>query len=424
MSFLLNFLLVFSDLRLLFLLSVIFAWVSIRLRASDDSREKVALALLVISNVFLPIIGGIPALSVNTPIGKSEAVFVWLVLLLALFEVMLRKSRIPLNKSTKKLILAMLIFWGIGFFNAIYSQIEFRPGFFYIPTSLILFAIISPGLDCLPSVHKVFRASLLILFSLMIVKFDFSNNSDSLILVSTVRADQLAYQNDLWFLFGVLERYQGPFEHPNGMGTYVGVMIVVLLTAGEKKLTLDIALGVVLLLLSSSRGSILSTSLIVLMFLLFRVNIKQGRKVFVSTRLILSVPLIFLILSLIYVIRTNSTLTGRTKLWLEYFNLWRESPIFGKGVSLPSVENAYLYTLTSLGIIGFFAIAWVFFNSLNSLPRLVTRESLMPICLFSWICIRSLSEASYTFVGWNSGSLCFLLIALSRNRNSESSQKK
>ena len=53
-----------------------------------------------------------------------------------------------------------------------------------------------------------------------------------------------------------------------------------------------------------------------------------------------------------------------------------------------------------------------------SLPRIVQRDSVLPVALLSWITIRGFADSIHTFSGWNSGTLAFLILGLlSKQKN-------
>jgi hypothetical protein len=118
----------------------------------------------------------------------------------------------------------------------------------------------------------------------------------------------------------------------------------------------------------------------------------------------------------IYVITNNLTLTGRTGFWSEYLTLWQESPIFGKGTALRSVESTFIYNLASLGLIGVILMLQIYRIAFLSLPRIVQRDSVLPVTLLSWIIIRGLTDSIHTFSGWNSGTLAFFILGLLSQR--------
>lgn len=397
---------------------LMFAWISIRANASDESRTNVGTCLVVISNLALPIIDGIPTISVKTPIGKSEAVFFWLMVSLAILEIALRQSRSPLDIHFKKLINSIITFWALGFIYAFYVQLDFRPSFFYIPVCFIIIAILSPNYKCIKSICWSMSITISILALLYITKFEFTMETNNYVVKEFVSTDQLEYKNEFWAIFGIYERYSGPFSHPNQMGTYLSLMLVVLVGAKKRRFIPFILLGTLLLFLTSSRGSILATLIAWLIILILDFRRLFQKKYTLSLSKVVSIPITFIALSLIYVIYYKLTLTGRTEIWSQYLTLWRETPVFGKGVALKSVENSFIYTLASLGLIGIFLMLRIYKIAFLSLPRIVQRDSVLPVALLSWITIRGFADSIHTFSGWNSGTLAFLILGLlSKQKN-------
>ena len=395
---------------------LIFLWISIRAKASDESRTNVGTCLVVISNLALPIIGGIPAISFKTPIGKTEAVFVWLMISLAILEIVLRQSRSPLDIQLKKLIKSIILFWSLGFIYALYEELAFRPSFFYIPVCFIIIGILSPNSSCMKSIFWIMNVTISILFVLYITKFEFTLETNDYIVQEFVSADQLQYQNKFWDIFRIHERYRGPFLHPNEMGTYLSLMLLVLIGAKKRLFIPFILLASILLLLTSSRGSILAILISCSMILTIDFRTNFQKRTSLSLGKLLFIPIICISVSVIYVITYKITLTGRTGFWSQYLTLWQESPIFGKGTSLRSVENTFIYNLASLGLIGVILMLQIYRISFLSLSRIVQRDSVLPVTLLSWIIIRGLTDSIHTFSGWNSATLAFFILGLVSQR--------
>jgi hypothetical protein len=163
----------FGDLRFLCILALLFAWLAVRSFAKDDSRTRTGLGLVALSNLSLPIVTGIPAISTQTPIGKSEAVFVWVLLSLALFEVFLRGYRPRLNPFFKRMLILMGIFWSYGFVYAILQNHPFRPSFFYVPVSLVIVALLSPDTDSINPIITIMKCVIILLFLFVILRLNF-----------------------------------------------------------------------------------------------------------------------------------------------------------------------------------------------------------------------------------------------------------
>jgi len=395
---------------------LMFFWISIRAKASDESRTNVGTCLVAISNLALPIIGGIPALSFKTPIGKTEAVFVWLMISLAILEIVLRRSRSPLGDKLKKLINSIIFFWFLGFVYALYQGLALRPNFFYVPVCFVIIGILSPNYSCMKSIFRIMSITISILFILYVTKFEFTTGSSDYIVQEDVSADQLQYQNKLWDILKIRERYSGPFSHPNEMGTYLSLMLLLLIGAKKRQFIPFIFLSSVLLLLTSSRGSILALLISCLMIFTinFRTNFQKTKSLSLSK--LLFIPIICVSGSVIFVITRNLTLTGRTGYWSQYLALWKESPIFGKGIALRSVESTFVYNLASLGLIGVILMLQIYRIAFSSLPRIVQRDSVLPVTLFTWIIVRGLTDSIHTFSGWNSATLAFLILGLLSQR--------
>ena len=401
-----------SDLKILAGSAILFLWIVWRSDASSDSRTRVGFNLLVSSILLLPIIAGISFLSGTTPFGKSEALLQGLIFFLVVFEILLRQSRDKIIIRPYQSVVAAIIFFFLGFVNGIYNQVSFNPSIFFAPIAFVLFLILAPSRESMRDIYKLSCLAILINFSLQILKFDFQPDQNTAITVVELSSETQIYANSLWGFTGIFERYQGPFTHPNGLGTYIGLMVV-LLTASQEKFTRSfVLLGWYLLLLSSSRGAILSTMMASLIIVTVRLIYKYGKRKVVSSKLVIVlVSLLGIVIS--QLLRTrNPTLTGRTVVWERYLELWRSSPIFGVGIQLRSVESSYVWTLAAMGIVGFIGLISVFYIVFRSIPKDLTSDGVLPFAVFIWLIVRCFTEATYVFYSWDSATLALLCISV------------
>jgi hypothetical protein len=395
------------------LISLLFLWITLRSRATDESRTTTAVALLTVSIAFQPFVAGIPLLSFDTNFGRSEALFTWILFALATLELVLRRKKPKAEKKSQYILYAALTFWFLGLIMGLYQKVVFSPSFFYVPVGLIIYFLVSPGPRSINAVNSIFSIAIFINFMFAVLRFDFQANT-STTKSAALTTETVAYQNQAWLLFGNFDRYQGPFAHPNTLGTYIGIMVLVLTATKRKKYAPIVVMGWILLLLTSSRGSLLATFTGVAVVYLSALNNSKlknalGKATLAQLSILLSIPFF------LNLVQENQTLTGRTILWKRYIDLWRESPLIGNGIYLNSVESSYIWALASTGILGLLLLFTVFSSAYVSLPKTVTNQNALSIGIFVWLLIRCAGDAIYTFSGWDTGMLAFLLIFMMTN---------
>ena len=404
-----------SDLRTLAGGALLFLWLVLRSKASYDSRTRVGFNLLATSILLLPIFNGISYLSIPTPLGKSEALIQWLIFSLVVFEILLRGRKKIIHDKKSQFLVAAIVFWIMGFLSTLYHQVAVRPSFFYPPVALVLFIILAPDRESLRDIYKISCLALFVNLTLYILNFNFQPNQNTPVVELTASAESLVYENPLWGLTGNLARYQGPFSHPNGFGTYIGLMIVLLFASQEKFTRPFVLIGSFLLLLSSSRGSIVAVSTSSLVTVFVWLKCKFGMKKSVPKIQLIILAALSSVALLLLFSSGDKTLTGRTYLWASYLEIWKSSPITGVGVQLKSVESSYIWTLAAMGVLGLICLISVFFLIFISLPRELTPDSISMFALFTYLIIRCATDATYLYYSWDSASLVMLCIsALSR----------
>jgi hypothetical protein len=411
-----------SDLRILVGGVLLFLWLAWRSNASQDSRTRVGFNLLVISILLLPIFNGIYFLSISTPLGKSDALMQWLIFSLVLFEILLRgRKKITYDKKNRFL-MAAIAFWIMGFLSAVYNHLAIRPNIFYAPIALILFIILAPDRESLRDIYKISCFALFVNLILYILNFNFQPNQNTAVVGLTVSSQSVPYENPLWGLTGNLERYQGPFTHPNGFGTYLGIMIVLLFASQEKFTRPFVLIGWFLLLLTSSRGSILSTLISSLVIVTVWLKCKVGKKKVVSKNQLVILMSFLTVTFRLFFNSGDKTLTGRTYIWRSYLEVWKSSPIIGVGVQLKSVESAYIWTLVAMGVLGLICLISIFFLIFISIPRELTPDNVLIFALLTYIIFRCSTDASYLFYTWDAATLSILSISVFSRTKAGSSQ--
>ena len=190
-----------------------------------------------------------------------------------------------------------------------------------------------------------------------------------------------------WFKIPSGERLTAPFEitaegEPNTFGGYLLFMLGVILgfivhpSSRKQQLLLILLLGFVSVpfMLTLSRGAWLGFFPMFLSIIIFA---KKYRLHLSAAFLILILLLPFILPKKVYN-RFNETFApetsytvlnnriplaesaaARIESWKFAFNTLKESPLFGKGVPVGTVDNQYTRVLNETGIIGFLAFLWL-----------------------------------------------------------------
>ena len=385
---------------------LIFAWAANRVNSSDDSHRRAGLGLLAISILGNPIIDGIPSISVQTPLGKTEAIFTWLCLILSFWEVLLIKKRRKFPLPQKIALYLYFFYWIVGLGLALFQGLQFRPSFFYSPVALIILLALSPSMSDLDAIVPIFALTLVLILVFALFKYR-SPNIDPVYLDATSATS--VYHNFTWNLFGLTDRFRGPYQHPNALGIVVAFLTLLVLASPKKIWRYFALLGFLLLGLCASRTSIITVVVGVSLFAVSSASKnKFGQKAPKSILVVIAFLFAGLVAAPIYF--SNRTLTGRLSNYSRVFQVWKISPWTGNWVAGGNqTENMFLTSLVSVGILGtLFLVALLL--SLYKLQKDSKMTATLVAPLFYAFFVGNLGEAIFKVGGWDIGSLYVIAI--------------
>ena len=103
----------------------------------------------------------------------------------------------------------------------------------------------------------------ILLFISMLTRFQSEVNDPT----QSLEIRGVEYHNFLWDIFGINERFRGPYSHPNSAAEFLSFSAILLIASRRKIYKVSAILPILLLGLASSRGGLVVTGLsIILIF--------------------------------------------------------------------------------------------------------------------------------------------------------------
>ena len=127
---------------------------------------------------------------------------------------------------------------------------------------------------------------------------------------------------------GLDGRWAGPFVHPNLAGPVGAFLVVFGMTRPRWRRPLFVAVGALVLVLASSRTSLVSVAAGLLVLLAAWWFPRPGALPRWLRTVVVSLPAVVFALALVIV---NPGMTGRTSVWPVMADLWRDAPLLGIG---------------------------------------------------------------------------------------------
>ena len=333
-------------------------WTIFRLRGSVHSRPAFALFFIVSGQINNILIQGITVINVPTPLGQMNAFITWLELSLGGLEALLYVRTLGFKSNRKsQATLQWLLLFNIANIYALVSNhgtLIFSDFFMFLSTFVIL-KTRPTRTDLTLTLHYLTFVIVVNFFCVFqkIRSPDYPFN--------TLPSYHLPpYRNFTWSIFGIDERYRGPFQHPNATGAYLALIAIFFLCSRRRYFYFWIFPTFTLLLLSSSRTS----EIVVILFIVVTMTLNftnPGGKYEKFRGLVFGAIVIFLIF---LIPKLDWTGTGRTSIFQRGIRNWLNSPIFGQGrpeISL-LVENSFISTLLISGSIGGIFFILIFVN--------------------------------------------------------------
>ncbi len=388
-------------------------WISARFQGHKQNQRRTALQLLFLSSLAHLVIPNIPYLSFTTPIGDFGAVTTWILIAGATLEMARIREKGKVSNNFHQISLLLLLGWIYIAVLKIYQGSEFRPNFFYLPIVIFLIRRIQPCQKDISALFPIIRTSIILLYFCQFIGFSATSKDYNF---SNLFLEQSVYKNFSWEIFGQVHRFNGPFSHPNQAGTYLAVAILILMNSQLRTDKAFNLLGVLLLLSTSSRGSMLALAVGIVIrlsspLLEYKNSFHNAnRTVFrILSRITAGIGIIVLA-------NMNSTLTGRTTEWSKILNDWQNGFWFGKSTDRISTENVYIYTFASAGIVGFVIVILIMIRTYSVISNNLGNRFVTRSMYYAFI-TRSLVEENFTLSVWNLGTFWLICVYILHNND-------
>jgi len=362
-----------------------------------SSLKSYGLILLLGSKFSSLIIGGFTfSEKFGSIFGQANTVVCFLLILLCFFEAIFFGKKIKWERRD------LLIFVGISILGFGYLFWQFYSGtqitisdFAYILTVLAFF-IMRPDYTYLKYAPWIAFFTISILFGCAIAKYQ----NPYLPYFQTDYGIDGPYHNFMWDIFGLTERYRGPFLFPNVLA-YTVVFIAVLSASYKSRLTLPtLLMSFTVLLLSGSRFSIFALSVFII-FKYFILNwvspsdhhwLEKNKFFSRKTLAIFSAFVIFIAYVSLKIVQANPTINGRTINYLVILNNLKGNYILGAGIT-NGAENTYLTILGAYGLVGLISMILIFSGLFKHLATIPNKLKMQVLPIFFAFFIASMGES-------------------------------
>jgi O-antigen ligase len=236
-----------------------------------------------------------------------------------------------------------------------------------------------------------------------------------------VAPELIAYEKSQYWLplsgwLGPEGRWPGPMGHNAMTGNIGAYLLVIGVALRSRSGAVFAAVGVLTLLLTSSRGSLVAAAIGVAVVVLlgsYRWNRRMDRRWLIAGAL--GVGVIALTTSVI----ASPNLTGRGTYWAGFIELWQTSPwigvgLTGKAAGDPAIagtnaHNLVLDTLAKYGVISAIPLVVALAASAYLGIRAVARKFILPLGVIVTFLVIGLTESD---IGWIGPSTPWLLLVL------------
>lgn len=359
----------------LFLVSLFAVLLIYRAQAVPESRVATALVFVFSARFGSSFINGFSiSEATKMTFGQLDTIFAYLMLTFAFLEVLLIKRN---TKWSKIDICSIGAIFGLGLLNLVW-KLAYGNGLsandLIYSFVVLIFLLLHPtraDLRLLP----FFGAS--IIFLVFVVALAKYQNP----LFPYTQIDYGLggpYQNRVWEVFGLEERFRGPYFHPNQLGIQITFLSALVLLRPTKFYLAVLPFSYTLLFLASSRTSLFALTLGFLVRVYFdstktitqnfesrkddlptvRSDAKLGLRKFFAGCVATSIA--FFIARQIF--ENNSNGTGRLQNYASTISAIQENVLLGRGPSLYSInstENTVLTILSYYGLSGFLSIVTI-----------------------------------------------------------------
>lgn len=201
-------------------------------------------------------------------------------------------------------------------------------------------------------------------------------------------------------------RWPGPMGHNAATGNVAAFLLVLAVGLKGKVRWLMAAVGVLTLLITSSRTSYVGAVAGLLVLLIIGENALTRR----VSRKWLGLGLgAFALIGLVAMLIKNPSLTGRTDYWNVAFKVWKQSPITGIGASgMQSSElsfagsnshNLVIDALVKYGLLGALLVVAIWVLAVVITIKAAAKSLVLPLALVVTYIVIGLGEADHEYLG-------------------------
>jgi len=419
------------------LILCMFSWVIYRLQAAEASRGPTALCLILAARIINPIVDGFSiSLSTSSAVGQLNTVISFLLLGLAFLEIILIGKKEPW-KPMDKLILGSIFALGVYHLFWIYlidGSFESSDFLFLIQLGLVI--LLHPTITDLRYVSKF---SVLILLILIVIALN-RYQSPMFPYKQTDYGLSGPYSNFLWPLFGMEERFRGPYQHPNTVGIQVVFLSILILVSAKRLSFWILPLSFTLVGLAASRTSLIALTLASAATVYFQTSHVMEKKSFRSDTIEVSVrpssttkvrkvvigsSLFFVIFIMLRnLITQNQTFSGRTDGLIGVFQATADNRLFGRGPSVSTItENSIISLLSQYGIVGIVFVSIAIIGLIVKTRKIIDFRKSKIIVIALTLAPASMGESLYGGSYIDMGPW-YLVIALVLSRSPTRAQAK
>lgn len=416
------------QLSAILLIAVLFFY---RIQAASESRVATAIVFIFSARFGASIIKGFPV-SEDTKLsfGELDTVFSYMMLAFAFLEILLIKH---VNKWKSSDLWFLLSLLGIGFLNLVWkltfdATVTANDLLYVLP--ILLFVALRPTKVDLRFLPYFGAAMILLVFITALIKYQnplFPYYQDDYGLGGP-------YQNRVWDLFGLEERFRGPYFHPNHVGMQITFLSLLALLKPSRFYTAILPFSFTLLFLASSRTSILALMTGLVLRIYFD-NIRPAKAKslhmeqnllknysfgkFVLRKIVFGLAsAAILIVVALQIIGNNTTGTGRLTNNLKIISETRDNLLFGQGPSLFSInntENTIITLVSYYGLIGLALILLITFALALKFRKMAHNEKSLFMIILTVFLIASAGESFLVGSSMDTG-LYYLLVLLALTR--------
>ena len=263
----------------------------------------------------------------TTPLFKGHAagvVFALLGLLVAVSLWIPFRPNVTWPRVSIYAMAVILVAWVYAVLRLQFGGDTFDLTAFCVPV-VVLLIMIKP-----PNRHDILSASLLFSY-LLIASAMASLALDSAGLVRSGFDGTMTGESRIPLIghfFAIDTRWEGPFGNVNYAGPVGAFLIVYGATLKSWHRGLLITCGVGIVLLSQARGAIYALVAGLLVLLAYSSSIQRLRRPWVARLVIFGG---FILAGATYIGLADSTMSGRTGVWIDFLTLWKSSPWIGVG---------------------------------------------------------------------------------------------